>query len=122
MLILDQIHAAVSFGKKFFRGATVGRVERTSDADGDDELAANGTAGFMHGAAQPLFQLRDDVDGNFGEDKYEFVSTETADLVVFAARGLEARSDFLEKFVSRQVAELIVDLLESVEIAKKDGK
>jgi len=122
MLILDQIHAAVSFGKKFFRSTAVDGMERTSDADGDDELAADGMAGFMYGAAQPLFQLLYDVNGNFGEDKYEFITPEPADLVVFAARGFEASGNFLEKLVSRQMTKLVVNLLEPVEVAKDHGQ
>jgi len=119
VFFLDQVHAAVRFRKQLLRSQAVGRVERAANADGNEDLAANAVARFPHGARQPLFQLRYNIDGDFGKDKDEFISTQPANLVVFPARSFELSRHFLEQLVSGQVAELIIHLLESIEVAEQ---
>jgi hypothetical protein len=52
----------------------------------------------------------------------EFIPTQTSDYVVPAQRLLQARREIAQDQVTDPVAESVIDLLESVEVEKKQGK
>src|SRR5260370_25447373 len=110
MFFLDLVHAAVRLGKELLNRKAVNGIESATYADGHNRFTAHGAARIQHSSRQSFFDLCDKVLGHVREDKDEFISAESANLVIFTAGRLELGSYFLTQLFARLVAQLLLDL------------
>src|SRR5215470_15765072 len=69
--------------------------------------------------SQPLHQLCGTVLPETGYNDDKFIATHARRIVVFAATFLYYGGKYLQQFVAFEVAELVVDLFESVKVRHK---
>ena len=116
------IHAAVGLGEQGLDLVAVFWTECRSHAQRDYVAAAAVASGLNGGLIQAIrFFLRGFRSETESGD-HEFIAAHASDVIVAAAGIFQANAELAQKFVSLQMTERVIDLLETVDVADHDGQ
>ena len=119
--LLGQVHAPVGLGQELLRVRAVLDVHRFTHAHREQIFSAVPPS-RLHGDLRELPDLgRDRIRRISGQHNDKLVATHARDIVVLAAVLAQSLGHGAKHFISFQVAESVVDLFETVQIAYQHG-
>src|SRR2546426_237117 len=117
--LLFRIHRAVGLHEKLLGVGALLRVERMAHAEGNQILATNFTASLGGQATKAVLLFADHLRPQSGQNQGELVSAHARHVVVFAAGLLQLRRKSAKHSIPFKMSKLIVDLLETVQVADR---
>src|ERR1700676_4334463 len=120
--MLGAIHPAVGLAQQSLGIGSVGAEDSAAYTKSHHALAANVHSSFNH---KPIQVLNLDLGGSRGKswhDEHEFVAAHAGDIVVASTGSLEFAGNVGEQLIAHQVAEAVVHLLKTVQVANQNGQ